>query len=238
MNRVPPYTGRTFFAGSRGFKVLRIWALGMILPFMATIGCVVTHVGIPGSGVSLSEIRELEAFDSVSVSGVATVNIEIGELAKCEVTADDNLVPLVETKVVDGELQIGLSESVSMKTPIVVDLVLPKLRGINMSGATTGLVSGLSSDSLQVDLSGASELTIATGACQQVNVDTSGVAEAQLKDLVVSHAKVSTSGTSRVEVTAKESLIADASGASEVVCYGNPARVEKDTSGVADIVLN
>ena len=109
----------------------RATALLLLLLFS---GCGVLHPGIPGSGVSFSEFREVAPFDEVRLAGFGTVNIHVGESPSVCVTTDDNVVAHVETSVQQGRLTISQRQNIRPKTGLVIDVTVPQLTAVRVSG--------------------------------------------------------------------------------------------------------
>jgi hypothetical protein len=193
------------------------------------------HV-LVGSGVSVTESRETESFDALNVSGAMTANVTIGEPPSIEITADDNILPLVVTEFRDGSLVIRLNHRgrLRMNEGITVTIVTPELRRVEVSGACQVEIAEVATEEFVVNLRGASQLA-ANGICERLVADVSGASKLECEDLASVSAQIDASGASKAYVTANESLFADASGASSIRYSGNPADVQVDKSGVASI---
>ena len=68
--------------------------------------------GIKGSGNAASEKRDLTGFHAVDVGGIFHVEITSQQEFGVEISADDNLIPLVRTEVRDGVLYIESEEKI------------------------------------------------------------------------------------------------------------------------------
>ena len=76
--------------------------LASIAPWLASC----STWGMEGSGVPRTEEREVGAFDRIELSGSGRLEVTTGPLSALSVTADDNLLGLLRTEVVDGTLII------------------------------------------------------------------------------------------------------------------------------------
>jgi hypothetical protein len=54
---------------------------------------------IQGSGVSKTESRSVGSFSKIDLSGSPDVEVAVGPATSVSVTADDNIVPIIETTV-------------------------------------------------------------------------------------------------------------------------------------------
>src|SRR5438874_537424 len=71
------------------------------------VGCGMDVTTVQGSGTRASETRQVDPFSAVDSVGAEDVTITIGAQQSITVEADDNILPLIETKVSNGRLRIG-----------------------------------------------------------------------------------------------------------------------------------
>lgn len=192
--------------------------------------------GIPGSGVSDTETRQVDSFDEIELSGIGTLNISTGDTQSVSVTADDNLLELLETSVSDGKLKIRPTKSISPKTDIVIDVTIPNIKAVELSGATSLNLDNVSSESLSIEMSGACGAD-GSGNIGDLNLEMSGACKARFKSLEAKNVKVDLSGAGSATVFASESFEADVSGVGKITCHGNPPDVTKDSSGISKIKI-
>ena len=76
--------------------------------------------GVHGSGNVATDKRDLSGFRAVDVGGVFQVEITAQKDFAIEVEADDNLLPLIKTEVVDGVLKIETKQRIKSSNPIRV----------------------------------------------------------------------------------------------------------------------
>lgn len=212
--------------------IIRWLGVGLIGAALMAGGC--TN-GVRGSGVAATQTREVPAYERVELSGAAKAEFEIGALTPLTVTADDNIIDLVETVVRDGCLYIALDGRANAQTPIVVKGRVPQLNGLSASGATNLIVSGVQADALKVDVSGASRLQV-SGQAARVKLDASGASSAELVELAADEVEFDVSGASGARVKVGRKLHGDASGASKVTYSGAATDVQTDVSGAAQVV--
>jgi Putative auto-transporter adhesin, head GIN domain len=189
---------------------------------------------IEGSGVSKTETRKVDSFSEIDVGNALRLQVQIGDKTTLEITGDDNLVPLVKTKVNGDKLEIGFDGSYSSKMGISVKVTTPKLTALSGSGASSLTASDLQGSKFKLSLSGASNATL-TGKVDALEVECSGASRLIAKDLPVKTAKVEASGASHVEVAASEQLEAKASGASSIGYVGKPKEVSPQASGASSV---
>jgi hypothetical protein len=190
--------------------------------------------GVQGSGVLASERVDVSGFKGVDVGGVFQVEMTARQDYSVEVSADDNILPLVKVYVSDGVLKIATEGRFSNSNPIRVRVSAPDIESIEASGASKVNVSNLKNSSLKIDTSGASRVSVA-GETSNLTIDVSGASSVDAEALKAGNADVDASGASCVKVLALNRLMSEASGASRITYTGNPASVEKKSSGAGKI---
>jgi hypothetical protein len=194
-----------------------------------------TTRGVHGSGVAASQTREVSEFAAVDVAGASRVSIRVGQPRTVVVRADDNLLELVTTDVRDGVLVISESDSFDTETPLRVDVTVPVLDELRLSGAGVMTVAGVDARRLVVSVPGAGSVHVA-GSTRRLEADLAGVGELDLADLVATQADVTVSGSGVARVHVTGALDALVSGTGAVVYRGGPARVTRTVTGTGAIV--
>jgi hypothetical protein len=190
--------------------------------------------GVQGSGVLATEKRDISGFNGVDVGGVFQVEMVAQKDYSVEVTADDNIVPMVKTCVSNGILKIQSDGRFSNSNPIRVRISAPNIESIRAAGASKVTVSELKNSSVDVDTSGASRVSL-SGETSNLTIEVSGASHIDAAALRAENADVDASGASNISVFATNRLSADASGASRISYTGSPASVEKKASGASKI---
>jgi hypothetical protein len=177
---------------------------------------------IQGSGVEATETRAIGDFRRVRVSGSADVIAHVGAAPALSLTGDDNLLQYVETEVRGETLHIGMAPgSYSFHRGLVVELSVPQLDGLAISGSSDTRLSGLSGPAFEVAISGSGDV-YADGAVERLTATVSGSGEMDLGDLTAREAQVRISGSGDVLVNVAERLSVHVSGSGDVRYRGNP----------------
>ena len=193
------------------------------------------NCGEKGSGNVVSEKRDVSEFRSVEVGGMFVVEITAQKDFGIEVEADDNLLPLIKTEV-DGEtLKIETDKKFSTSSPIRVRISAPDIENLDISGASKVSVVNLNNDSFRIESSGASKI-ISEGQTVNLTVNMSGASRFDGEKLRSENASIDASGASHASVFVSGDLKTDLSGASKLVYFGNPANLEKKTSGASSVI--
>lgn len=190
--------------------------------------------GVRGSGDIETEERNVEEFNSIEASGAFEIRVTMGEEQNVSVTADDNLLRYIVTKVRNGKLILETKREINPRRDIVVTITALNLKQFEASGACDIFVENISNDYFEVDMSGASDIKL-QGSTDKFLVDISGAGNVNAKNLIAKNVRVSLSGASDAIVHATESLDAEVSGVGSVDYYGDPDKVVTDVSGVGSI---
>jgi hypothetical protein len=196
-------------------------------------GIVVTST--KGSGNLKTEQRSLNNFTGVKAGGAVEVSVNASADYSVEVTADDNLIHDVITKVEDGVLHISMNDDDHYTNATVrIKIGMPKLESLDIHGASDAKVSNVKTDNLKLHASGASKIDI-SGTATNVKSEVSGASDLTAKSLIAEDLIIKCSGASKATVQATNTLNIHASGASDVTYIGKPKNLTRESSGASDI---
>lgn len=208
--------------------------LGVIAGLLAARGDWSSAGGVQGSGVAASQTRATAAFSSLDLAGSNNVNVTVGGPRSVVVHADSNLLSYVTTKVVAGTLVIGDTGSFTTRSPMTVDVSVPSLSVLDLSGDGQITVTGIGAPRLTVQVSGSGLLT-ASGTVTQLDVVLSGAGQAQLSQLTARHVHAAVTGSGLIQVTATASLNAEVPGTGAITYRGDPSQVTSSVTGTGVI---
>jgi hypothetical protein len=184
-----------------------------------------------GSGVPATQARDVAAFNSVELAGSNNVVIRVGEKQSVLVRADDNLLDRVTTEVHSGNLVIAnTSGSFTTKSPMSVEVSVPTLTALTLTGSGNIVVDGIEAESLKVTLPGSGTFS-GSGTATRLDVTVSGSGTVQFTRLVANDVRAAVSGSGSIFVTATKTLDASVSGSGAILYTGNPQNVAKSVTG-------
>ncbi|MBA4176094.1 MAG: DUF2807 domain-containing protein [Leptothrix sp. (in: Bacteria)] len=143
---------------------------------------------VHGSGTAATETRTVAEFQAIALSGAVDLTVRQGEAASVRVTADDNLLPMLETVVEPdgkgatlhlrwkrgtGSGRMGW-QSIDTRTRVVVDVVTPRLTALSTAGAGNIKLETFKTPALQVSISGAGDARIDGLETEDLGVRISG----------------------------------------------------------------
>lgn len=215
--------------------------------FLVLAGC---HT-VQGSGHVVTEERNVEDFDRVSLTGRGTIHYTQAADQELLIEAEDNIIGKLVSRVEDHKLILRERENVILdpSRPIRYHLRAPSLSrvalggsgrfktgalevsflSLELDGSSRGEISGLAADEINVEVDGSSKLTVA-GVVGSQMVEVDGAARYRALDLESTRADVKVDGSGVAKVNATDELIVDIDGSGHVDYRGNPA-VSKDVDG-------
>ena len=186
-------------------KIIFIWITSM---FVLT-SCVV------GNGEIVRQERRVSDFNGISIEDVGDVNIRTGESYKVVVITDDNLQHYVLTEVRNNILYISIkSKKGLVRTKFVIDVQLPELHSLNLSGV--------------------GDVKISEGSAADLAITLSGVGDIDAQNYRIENATVRHSGVGDIKIWVSDSLNGSLSGVGNIRYKGNPA-VSVNVSGVGKV---
>jgi hypothetical protein len=211
----------------------------IILVLLAAIGVVLlardlqgssSSSELQGSGTAATSARALADFRGIDLAGSNNVTVVAGSGQSVVVHADSNLLSHVTTQVKAGKLIIRDVGSFAAKSPMYVEVRVPSLTALELSGSGTITVTGISASQLSVTLPGSGDID-ASGSVAQLNVSIDGSGNAQLSGLAARYVDAVISGSGTIFVTATQSLDAKVPGSGAVLYGGNPPQVTTSITG-------
>jgi Putative auto-transporter adhesin, head GIN domain len=227
--------------GRRGLPRLHVFLLAMLIVLVAAAALLlVGHDRTvssteQGSGTSVTQVRDLPSFSAIDLAGTNGVSVAVGPAQSVAVRADDNLLDHVTTVVRNGRLTVGDQGSFTASTSMAVNITVPSLDGVALTGTGSVAVYGVRADDFAVEMKGTGSI-VATGAVRRVNATLAGDGELQLQDLVARDAIATALGTGRIDVHTTRSLAASITGTGTIVYYGHPTKVTESITGTGMIV--
>lgn len=207
----------------------------VILLIALAAGCKIGNIGgIKGSGNVKTESRSVSGFKEIKAENAIELEITVQKDFSLTIEADDNLLDQVKTEVSGNTLKISTKDSITSKNKIKIKLSLPELTDLDLSGASTANISGVKTDSLELNASGASRIKI-DGEVKSVDATASGASGIDAENLKTENAKANASGASHVTVSPTGDLNAEASGASSVTYTVEPKSIKQNASGASTI---
>jgi Putative auto-transporter adhesin, head GIN domain len=204
--------------------------LAAVTVWLPGCGAGSSGITVQGSGVAATQTRTVARFSRLDLAGSSKVTVVVGGRQSVVVHADSNLLGRVTTRVAGGTLLIGTTGSFTTRTPMSVDITVPVLAAVTLSGSGQLSVTGISTPVLTVSLPGSGSLD-ASGTTTRLDVTLDGSGQAQLRELTARDVHAVIAGSGLILVTATASLDASVPGSGAIVYGGNPPRVTSSVTG-------
>jgi hypothetical protein len=193
-----------------------------------------SFIGVHGSGNAKTETRSLASFSKIHLSGSPDVEVAIGSPQSLEITADDNILPIIESKVEGDTLHIGSKESYNTSLGVKFKITVPTLEGVSVTGSGDIHATGLKTTEMKASVTGSGDVTL-KGAVDDLRAEITGSGNLHAVDLAAKTVRVTVTGSGDAEVRAIEELNAGVTGSGDVRYSGNPPKVQKRVTGSGDI---
>jgi len=216
----------------------------VLLPVILTAfnGCTMTH--LEGSGNVVRDDRSPGRFTAVDLRGMGSLIVRQGLVHQVVVHTDDNLLAHLVTDVHNGTLRIYTDIPVSHYTLMEIEVTMPDIQGLILSGSGNVEASGIITDELSINLSGSGNMNVdiecesmavrldgsgginlaGTANRSKIKLDGSGTVTAF--DLWAKNSVVSLDGSGWCRVHAEEHLRVTLNGSGQVVYSGNPVVIQ------------
>lgn len=201
---------------------------------------------VHGSGRIIEDHRALSGFTAVRVAGPVDLDLRASDRDAVTVRADDNVAPLIETRVTGGDrpaLEIGVKAGAAFRArhaPVVVvefralselvmrgsgdalaDRITTEDFALSMSGSGDARIDALQATRFAAALSGSGDLVVA-GRADQLAIRISGSGDADARSLQGRVAQVAIAGSGDVAVNISDSLDVTIAGSGDVSYLGSP----------------
>jgi hypothetical protein len=230
---------------SEGEKMFRKSFLIIVIFGLLLTACTINGVSInipgdriTGSGDLQTETRAVAGFTRVDLQSIGNLTITQGNEESLTVTADDNLLAYITTRVVNGTLEISTRPNVSIDPSRTIEyhLVMKSVEGVQLSGFGNINSEGLKGTDLEVKLSGSGDISIGSIECNSLLVRISGFGNffsqsVKAKNPVI---EITGSGDITVEDMQAEDVSVKISGFGDAVISGRTIHQSAQILGSGD----
>ena len=215
-------------------------------------GCIPARV--TGSGNIVKRDFSLDGFNKVSISYGFTAEVKQSSAYSIEVTADDNLFDYIYVKKDSDTVSIGMKAGSYERSRLQVIVMMPAIRGIELSDGGSTVVSGFSSsDDLSIKLSDGTKLSgsltagnvdiVLTdgsrieleGSAKDIKVVSNDGSKAYLENFSVDNTDLNIGDGGSLTIDVRGTLNADLTAGSRVTYKGNPVLGDINLSAGATV---
>lgn len=236
-------------------KTIKLLFLSVLAILFFTTACV-NEISVKGNGIPSTEGRITPDFERVKSAGAFDVHITSGDEYEVVISAEQNIIPYIETSVSGGGvLYIESRGTYNLKNrlPMEVFITTPELQGVNLSGSGVITSDYFTTEHYDISLSGSGKISVAVEA-EQIDASISGSGKLELSgiaedaffnisgsgdidsyNLELNNCKASISGSGNMWVNASENLHATIAGSGNIYYYGNPS-VQTHIAGSGNVI--
>jgi hypothetical protein len=239
--------------------VLAVAAFALAAPLATVAASPLDWIGgekVRGSGAVRKQARAIAHFTGLSLSVPAQLELRIGNSEGISIETDDNLLPLIETVIVDGTLKIRPVKKNMHLHPTTMKIVVQArdvdrialggsgairadaLRGgrmqFDLGGSGSIDVRSIDGDAVSVTVGGSGNFKAGGGSAKTVSVSIGGSGDVDLGRMAAHDASVSVAGSGTAVVAARDTLSATIAGSGDVNYYGDP-QVSRTVVGSGDV---
>jgi len=234
------------------FILSTVWVLSGIF----TSGCIVIDLNgcsaqrVKGSGNVISESRQVPEFGEIRLEGQGKVVLAQGNQSSLEVTSDDNILPSIETTVINGKLIISHEKGKNLKpTTLSFAITVKDLKGVSIAGSgdimgndefnsakfyadiagSGDIAVKVNADRLESGISGSGSISL-SGSTNSHDARITGSGDVDAFELQASDSSVVITGSGNCRVNVSELLRAKITGSGDVLYKGHP-RISQSITG-------
>lgn len=180
----------------------------VFLFFLPTLACGPVSIStnhVQGSGKIVTQSVDVRNFDSVSLEGSGNVYIEQGDSERLTIETDDNILPLLETRVSGRELILGMkpNQSIDPSKPIVYQLTVKDLNRVHLKGSGNLYISPIRSNDMGVAVLGSGDVKIQGLNADSVSLDLFGSGNITIEDIAGNTATTDLKGSGDIKLNGK-----------------------------------
>jgi hypothetical protein len=214
---------------------------------------------VSGEGPIITETRNETGFSGVAISIPADVVYKQSATYKVEIKAQRNIIDLIESPVVNGELRLRFKHNVNLRSydKVIVTISSPDIYSLSLSGsgrldvsdpiitprmrlalsgsANVNIDSLKSAGRIETVVSGSGNVSIRSGSSLQTDILVSGSGKINMEGVVANNADVSISGSGDVRSNAQQNLKVRISGSGSLYYRGTPS-ITSNISGSGKVI--
>ena len=209
---------------------------------------------VEGSGRAATKKWAVTGTTEVWFASVGDLVATAGDKDELRISADDNILPLLEVSIKDGVLTLGIKPGSSFrtKTPIKYQLTIrKKLTRFGVIGSGNATIDGsVVAENFDARVSGSGDLAVrkakyktiavtvsgsgnatAEGTAGRLTAAVDGSGDVNASELKVTDADVRINGSGDATVWVTKSLIGMVNGSGNLTYKGNPGAVQAQANG-------
>jgi len=209
-----------------------------LLLFFAVLMFACTEDKITGSGTVVSQERNVTGFTGIVVNGSTKAFISLDTGFAVTVKGYENLLPYLETNVVNGVLNVGYKNDINVSNDNTeVYITLSTLDYVQTNGSGDMQISDevTGSDHLKTVINGSANISVEKGEADEFEGEISGNGNIQALGFQCKEAHVKISGDGNIEISVSDKLDVFITGNGNVYYHGTPV-ITTNISGNGQVI--
>ena len=190
---------------------------------------------VKGNGNLASEMRKLSNFKAIEITiGYDKILVNCGEEPSLHISGDENILPLITTRISKGILRIESDSTFETKADSEIIINVKSLKEFTFDGVGETVIQNVNSEKFTCNINGVGSCEL-NGKVESFYVSVNGVGSVNARQLIADDVVASLNGVGSVKLYAKNSLNASVNGIGGLTYFGNPAELILNDSGIGGI---
>lgn len=207
-----------------------------------------------GQGNLVKKEVPIERFDEVTLEGSYQLYLIQGDSQKVYIQAQENLIPLLNTKVKRGHWEIYFDPCVKSSEAIEIFATVSALKQINIEGS--GKVKGentLKSNQLKLNIDGSGKMQLdldvkeleseingsgdisLSGKTKKHQIEVNGSGDMEAYDLMSDNCEIEINGSGDVKIYVSYDLKAEVNGSGDIYYKGSVKNINSSINGSGNL---
>lgn len=188
-----------------------------------------------GSKNVITEDRSVETFTKINSSGVFDITISQGSNQKVEITADDNILNKLKTKVSNGTLNIYLEDVNYKNITVSIDITVNELTKVVNEGTGTIEAIGFKNNTTLDIFNSGNGFIYFEGNTINLNIENQGSGEIDCMNLISENSSVHIEGSGDCHLNVEKEVKGKIEGSASIYYIGSPI-IDVDVDGSGQVV--
>ena len=190
---------------------------------------------VKGNGNLASEMRKLSNFKAIEITiGYDKIIVNCGEEPSIHISGDENILPLITTRISKGILKIESDSTFETKADSEIIINVKSLKEFTFDGVGETVIQNVNSEKFTCNINGVGNCDL-NGKVKSFNISVNGVGSVNARQLIADDVVANLNGVGSVKLYAKNSLNASVNGIGGLTYFGNPTELILNDSGIGGI---
>ena len=182
------------------------------------------QVGIPaqvlGSGNIVEKEYDVQSFDEIELDTIGEVHVEQGDTESLTIKTDDNILPLLEVRVLNGVLVLSEKDHVSTLRPsnnIIYTVTVKDLKAVTTNASGNIFVGDVESGEFLTEVNASGNITVESFAGSKMTVTSNASGKTVIKKVEADTVRATANASGNILLSGSaESIKIDVNASGEV----------------------